>query len=74
MDGNDDAVLLGRLEKAYIERARRTAERHGAFGGPLPLNEAQEAAVKRWANDDRLWKDVEFNLRVFARTILNLEP
>src|SRR5262245_50577444 len=24
-------------------------------GGPIPLNEAQERAVKEWAADDRLW-------------------
>lgn len=42
---------------------------------PIPLNEAQERSVKQWAEDDRLWttqETVEFNLRVFARTILSV--
>lgn len=37
------------------------------------LSEQQEALVKLWAADDRLWHSVEtaeFNLRVFARAIL----
>ena len=40
---------------------------------PIPLNQAQEAAVKSWAADDRLWttqETVEINLRTFARAIL----
>ncbi len=44
-------------------------------GGPIPLTAAQEQAAKDWAADDRLWttqETVEFNLRVFARTILML--
>jgi len=42
---------------------------------PIPLNDAQEAIVKEWAADDRLWttqETVEFNLRTFARVILGL--
>lgn len=42
-------------------------------GGPIPLNAAQEQAVKEWAADDRLWTTqdtVEVNLRTFARVIL----
>jgi hypothetical protein len=40
---------------------------------PIPLNDWQERAIKQWAADDRLWttqETVEFNLRMFARTIL----
>ena len=40
---------------------------------PIPLSDDQQAAVKEWAADDRLWttqETVEFNLRTFARLIL----
>jgi hypothetical protein len=40
---------------------------------PIQLNESQEAAVKLWAADDRLWTaqdTVEFNLRTFVRKVL----
>lgn len=40
---------------------------------PIPLNTEQEALIKQWAADDRLWttqETVEFNLRIFARCIL----
>jgi hypothetical protein len=40
---------------------------------PIQLTAEQEEAVKEWAADDRLWTTqdtVEFNLRTFARTIL----
>jgi hypothetical protein len=43
--------------------------------GPIALSPAQEADVKAWAADDRLWttqETVEFNLRVFATRILAL--
>lgn len=49
-----------------------TATQMGA--NPIPLNGAQEDAVKRWAADNRLWttqETVEFNLRTFARDILS---
>jgi hypothetical protein len=49
---------------AFVERPQQF---------PIPLSDAQEAAVKLWAADDRLWtiqETVEFNLRTFARTIL----
>ncbi len=51
-----------------------------AEGGPIPLNAAQQQAVKEWAADDRLWttqETVEMNLRTFARVVLRayrLEP
>jgi len=41
----------------------------------IRLPDAQEQAVREWAADDRLWTTqemVEFNLRVFARKILQL--
>ncbi len=41
---------------------------------PIQLNPEQERQVRLWAADDRLWttqETVEFNLRTFARTILN---
>jgi len=43
---------------------------------PIVLNAAQEKAVKEWAADDRLWttqETVEFNLRTFARVIMQAE-
>jgi hypothetical protein len=43
-------------------------------GGPIRLTPEQEQAAKMWAADDRLWttqETVEFNLRTFARVILN---
>jgi hypothetical protein len=47
------------------------------LGDPTALNEAQQAAVKEWAADDRLWttqETVEFNLRTFARVVLKSTP
>lgn len=44
---------------------------------PIELSKNQEATVKLWAADDRLWttqETVEFNLRTFARAILRDEP
>lgn len=40
---------------------------------PISLNDVQETLIKQWAADDRLWttqETVEFNLRVFSRTII----
>lgn len=40
---------------------------------PIRLSDEQEAAVKLWGADDRLWttqETVEFNLRTFARVAL----
>jgi hypothetical protein len=41
---------------------------------PIPLNEAQQQAIKDWAADDRLWTTqdtVVINLTTFACVILN---
>lgn len=65
--------------------AQATAEGHslspadsttGSGLFPVPLSETQEAVIKQWAADDRLWttqETVEFNLRVFARKIITSE-
>lgn len=40
---------------------------------PIHLNDSQEALIKQWAVDDRLWttqETVEFNLHIFVRAIL----
>jgi hypothetical protein len=47
---------------------------HQFHPAPILLNEAQEAAIRAWAADDRLWttqETVEINLRTFAREILS---
>lgn len=68
-----------RLLRAWMKTTTPLAAEAAAPSpiAPVPLNPTQEAAVKSWAADDRLWTTqdtVEFNLRVFARSIVAAAP
>jgi hypothetical protein len=64
-----NAALRAQLSRSPMEPSALVAETM-----PIALSREQEAEIKQWAADDRLWttqETVEFNLRTFARAMIH---